>query len=323
MQLQTQIPFEASKAPINYESRLVLLGSCFSEHMGAKLAYYHFRSLQNPLGILFHPMAIENLIDRAVHEKSYTAEEVFFANERWHCWDAHSNLSSETEVKLLEKLNAALAATFQQVRQATHILITLGTAFAYRHMERDETVANCHKIPQTAFSKQLLSVASISKSLENIVEIVQSINEKVQFVFTVSPVRHLKDGFVANQRSKAHLISAIHDVLENDGIAPDASYFPSYELQMDELRDYRFYASDMVHPNQVAVEYIWEKFKQVYITEEAQTTMEKVETIQKGLAHRAFNPDSVQHQQFLKSLEAKIAYLQKRHAWMQFSGATK
>lgn len=323
MQLQTQLSFQKAKTPINYESRLLLLGSCFSEHIGSKLEYYQFQALQNPFGILFHPKAIENLIDRAVHEKQYRAEEVFLENERWHCFDAHSDLSSATEMELLSKLNTGLSVTLQRLRVATHVVITLGTAWTYRHMEQNLTVANCHKIPQKAFSKQLLPVAAISKSLERIVESVRSINKKVQFIFTVSPVRHLKDGFVANQRSKAHLIAAVHDVLNSPFLKGQGTYFPSYELLMDELRDYRFYTADMLHPNEVAIQYIWEKFIQVHNSQETQTTMGKVDAVQKGLAHRAFNPNSVQHQQFLKSLKAKITYLQKKHAWMQFSDLPK
>ncbi len=323
MQLQTQLPLEKEAASITYESKLLLLGSCFSQHMGAQLQYYRFQSLQNPFGILFHPKAIENLLDRAIHEKEYVADDVFFANERWHCFEAHSDLSSTTAAELLQKLNVGLSKTRQRLQQATHIIITLGTAWAYEHKERNQIVANCHKIPQTAFSKQLLSIADVSKSLRNCVERVRSINDQAQFIFTVSPVRHLRDGFVENQRSKAHLVAAVHDTIQDGLLKEKTSYFPAYELMMDELRDYRFYAADMVHPNEVAIQYIWKKFTWAYNGPETRTTMERVAAVQKGLAHRPFNPNSAEHQQFVKSLEAKITYLQKKYAWMQFPGPSK
>jgi len=175
-------------------------------------------------------------------------------------------------------------------------------------------VANCHKVPQLAFKKQLLSIDKIVGSLEAIVRQIQTINTKAKIVFTVSPVRHLKDGFIENQQSKAHLISAVHQIIKK----ANALYFPSYELMMDELRDYRFYANDLVHPNDLAITYIWEKFVSVWIAQEAWPTMEKVAAVQSGLNHRPFNPESLKHQEFLKALDQKITYLQKKYPHMKF-----
>jgi hypothetical protein len=180
--------------------------------------------------------------------------------------------------------------------------------------ESGKEVANCHKVPQLAFSKQLLSIEKIVQGLEGIVNQIQAVNAKAKIIFTVSPVRHLKDGFVENQQSKAHLIAAIHQVIKKD----NARYFPSYELMMDELRDYRFYAEDMVHPNALAIEYLWDKFKTVYISETCYKVMDEVATIQKGLEHRPFMPESENHREFLLALKQKIAYLQKEHPFMKF-----
>jgi len=318
MKLQTQVPLKKATNKISYNSQLLLLGSCFVENIGDRLAYHKFQSVQNPFGILFHPKAIENLVVNAVDNKVYTEEDIFFLNERWHCFDAHSDLSAISKQELLQKLNDNLDKTYQQIEQSTHIIITLGTAWVYKHIKRKTTVANCHKVPQKEFFKEILSVKEIIKSLENIVTKVQSMNMNAQFIFTVSPVRHLKDGFVENQQSKAHLITAIHQFFENSLLRITEGYFESYEIMMDELRDYRFYAEDMIHPNRTAINYIWEKFRLVWIADKVNPIMQQVDIIQKGFKHRPFNEKSEQHQQFLKSLEKKILYLQNEYSFIKF-----
>ncbi len=318
MKLQTNIPLKPEENQIDYQSQVLILGSCFAENMAAKLDYFKFRSIQNPFGILFHPAAIENIVTRAVQGKSYTESEVFFKNERWHCFDAHSDLSDTSKENLLEKLNSGLEKTNQQIAKSTHIIITLGTAWIYKHNKSNNVVANCHKVSQKEFSKELLAVQVIQNSLEKIITLVKSVNKNAQFIFTVSPVRHLKDGFIENQQSKAHLITALHQIIKTSYFTPRISYFFSYEIMMDELREYRFYETDMVHPNQLAIDYIWEKFFEVWIAPKAHPTMEKVDAIQKGLQHRPFNSNSLQHQKFLKALEEKITYLQQEYSFMDF-----
>ncbi len=319
MKLQTQIPLEKADNQIGYGSQLLLLGSCFVENMGRKLDYFKFRQLENPFGILFHPLAIERLIEKSIQNKTYSEADLFFLNERWHCFDAHSALSDTSKESLLKKLDEGLQATRSQLQSASHIIITLGTAWVYRHIISGSVVANCHKMPQLKFSKELLSIGEIANSLERTIKHARFINKNIQFIFTVSPVRHLKDGFIENQWSKAHLISAVHEVLKTR-VNPNAveGYFPSYEIMMDELRDYRFYDRDMVHPNQLAIDYIWEKFKQVWISEEAFAAMEKVDDIQRGLKHRPFNPDSEQHRKFRETLETKIATIKQEYPFMEF-----
>lgn len=319
MKLQTKIPVKVEQNQIDYQSQVLILGSCFAENIGEKLEYFKFQTLQNPFGILFHPLAIEKLISKAIQKETYSEKDIFFLNERWHCFDAHSDLSDSSKEKLLEKLNSGLEKTYQKITKSTHVIITLGTGWVYRNLKTNLVVANCHKVPQKEFSKELLSVDEIRKSLENSIRSIQTINKNAQFVFTISPVRHLKDGFVENQRSKAHLIAAVHQTIKTLCFVPCISYFLSYELMMDELRDYRFYESDMVHPNQVAIDYIWEKFIEVWILPNALHVMEKIDAIQKGLRHRPFNPESEQHQQFLKSLEEKITYLQQEYSHIKFS----
>ncbi len=308
MKFSTHIPLQKAKNPIDYHAKVVSIGSCFSENIHQKLQYAKLSSICNPLGILFHSSAIETLLTHAVNKKVYTENEVFFHQERWHCFDAHSIASNPDKKKLLEYLNNAIQETHQAIKEATHLNITLGTAWVYRHIATDAIVANCHKIPQKQFLKELRTVTEITEDLAAIIDMVRSINPRVEFLFTLSPVRHLKDGFVENAQSKAHLLAAIHQVVNTT----NTSYFPSYEILMDELRDYRFYASDMVHPNETAIGYIWERFRESWVSEEAQKTLETVEKIQRGLAHKPFHQDSEAHQKFVKSLDGQLQKLQEQ-----------
>ncbi|WP_456439517.1 GSCFA domain-containing protein, partial [Psychroserpens sp.] len=244
MELQTKLSLKPQlHNQIDYNSKIGLFGSCFSEHIAEKFSYYKFQKFDNPFGILFHPLAIENLIVNAINEKQYSEDDIFFHNEQWHCFEAHSKLSRTSKEELLKTLNTQVKATSAFLNDASHIVITLGTAWAYRLIETDNFVANCHKIPQKKFLKELLSVDAITESLEAIVSLIKSINSNVSIVFTVSPVRHIKDGFVENTQSKSHLISAIHQLVEP---RKQLYYFPSYEIMLDELRDYRFYKDDML-----------------------------------------------------------------------------
>lgn len=301
MKLQTQIKLKKQEHNlIDYNSKLLLLGSCFSENIGSKLEYFKFQSISNPFGILFHPKAIENLIVRAIKQKEYTKKDIFFQNEQWHCFDAHSKLSNPSKKEFLKTLNSNLELINLEINKTTHIIITLGTAWVYSLINTRNTVANCHKLPQKEFDKALLSVKEIKQTLQAIVTVIQSKNPKTSVVFTVSPVRHIKDGFVENTQSKSHLISAIHQVIKKQ-----ISYFPSYEIMLDELRDYRFYKSDMLHPNETAIEYIWQKFNQVWMASETAVTMNEIDIIQKGLLHKPFNKNSEAHKKFLNQLKTK------------------
>lgn len=316
MQFRTKISIPKSDNPIDYNSRILSLGSCFAVNMAEKLDYFKFQNTCNPFGILFHPLAIEKLISFAVSNKLFLEEDVFFHNERWHSFDAHSDLSNSNKEELIANLNAIVVSTRQHISEATHIIITYGTSWVYRNLENNAVVANCHKVPQKQFGKEILSVETIENSIKNTIALIQKVNPEANVVFTVSPVRHLKDGFVENQVSKANLITAIYQTIKDK--PQTINYFPSYEIMMDELRDYRFYAVDMVHPNQVAIDYIWERFSETSISAESHWIMKEVETIQKGLQHRPFNPNSESHQQFLSKLQDKMAEIQKQFPKIQF-----
>ncbi len=316
MEFRTKIPLK--KQPYNqidYNANILILGSCFAKNIGDKLHHFKFQTTANPFGILFHPKAIENLILNTVNEKVYTEEDIFFHNEQWHCFEVHSKLSNPDKEVLLKSSNSAIKSTNKHINKSSHVIITLGTAWVYRFIETDVIVANCHKIPQKKFLKKLLTVDEITESLRAMIALIQNVNKNVSILFTVSPVRHLKDGFIENQQSKSHLIAAVHNVTKRSNV----SYFPSYEIMMDELRDYRFYNQDMLHPNIIAIQYIWEQFSSVWISEHAQNTMDEIDFIQKGLGHRPFNPKSKQHRQFLISLQKKMETLQKAFPFINFS----
>ncbi|KIX21949.1 GSCFA domain-containing protein [Flavobacterium sp. 316] len=318
MQFRTRIPILQNKTQINYQSKIIALGSCFVENIGKKIDYYKFQNTVNPFGIIFNPISLEKVIVRSIQKDYFKEKDIFFHNDLWHCYEVHSELSNPNKDFFLKQLNALIDDTNVQLKQATHCIITLGTSWVYQYNETKEIVANCHKVPQKQFLKQLLSIDEIEKSLKNIVFLVASVNPNCSFIFTVSPVRHIKDGFVENNVSKAHLISAIHNLLNTEHLKRNTNYFPSYEIVMDELRDYRFYAEDMLHPNQVAIDYIWQRFKETVISEIAFLTMDEVETIQKALSHRPFNPNSSSHLKFIENTQRKISNLQAKFSFIQF-----
>ncbi len=316
MQFSTKIKIPKSKSSIDYQSKIFSIGSCFAVNMASKMDYFKLQNSSNPFGILFHPIAIEKFLKNALEGKTYSAEDVFFANESYHCYDAHSELSNRNLESIVSDLNTKSQKAAADLKSVTHIIITLGTAWVYRNIQSHEIVANCHKIPQKNFSKELLSVAEITKSLQSVISLLESSNSQVKIIFTISPVRHIKDGIVENQRSKSHLFAALHEVLDRN--LAIAEYFPSYEIMMDELRDYRFYADDMLHPSNLAVEYIWEAFQDTFCSEEVLAIMKEVGQIQQGLLHRSFSPDSKAHQKFLEGLRKRIEMLRGKWPGMEF-----
>jgi len=316
MQFRTQVPIFKNTNPIDYNSKLISIGSCFAENMADKFDYFKFQNITNPFGIIFNPVSIERIIERVVKQELFTEKDVFFHNERWHCYEVHSDLSNSDREELLESLNKAIEVTSQYLIESSHIIITYGTSWIYRNIESEQIVANCHKVPQKQFSKELLSVNVIHKSIQNTINLIQVLNPDINFIFTISPVRHTKDGFTENQLSKSHLFTSLHSII-NDQLSA-INYFPSYEIMMDELRDYRFYADDMLHPNQVAIDYIWQRFIENYVSESSISTMQEVMEIQKSLRHRSFNPESEQHQKFLSNLHLKISKLEEKCPSIKF-----
>ena len=315
MKLTTPIKLSRQNPPINYSSKVLLLGSCFAQNMGAKLEYYKFQQCTNPFGILFHPVAIEKLIARAVNQNWFTSKDVFLQNEQWHCFLAHSKLSNTSKEDLISALNSALEKLRFSLLEASHVVFTFGTAWVYKHLEKDIIVANCHKVPQKEFVKQLLSPDDVSDVLLGIETKLRTINPTCSIINTVSPVRHIKDGLIENSRSKAHLIAGVQEIVSSDKFN---YYFPSYEIMMDELRDYRYYKEDLIHPNQTAIAIIWNAFTGSWICPETAALQKKIATIQSGMLHTPFNENSKAHIHFKKDLEVQISQVQKALPWVTF-----
>tara|TARA_B100000809_G_scaffold193813_1_gene192853 strand:- start:4088 stop:5035 length:948 start_codon:yes stop_codon:yes gene_type:complete len=304
LSFRTPIKTNTEKNTIDYSSKIILFGSCFSENIGNKFRYFKFDALTNPYGILFNPIAIENAIRECVAQKEYSKEDLFFYNEQWHSYKHHSDFSNPDYTLVLKNINNRIQETHQQLKSATHLILTLGTAWVYEHLKNKQVVANCHKVPQNEFQKKILTMEEVTGSLQRIKKQIQAINPTTTIVLTVSPVRHLKDGMIENSLSKAHLLSGIHQVTDKE-----TSYFPSHEILLDDLRDYRFYEKDMVHPNEVAIDYIWNVFKNTWISKKTEILQKKIDSIQKALLHKPFNPASEAHKLFKEKLVKKIKSL--------------
>ncbi|WP_313114168.1 GSCFA domain-containing protein [Aequorivita sediminis] len=331
MKLQTEIPLTPEENQMDYSSKILLLGSCFSENIGAKFDYFKFQNIQNPFGVIFNVVSLEKLVMRAIENNLFSEEDIFHHNGIWKCFEVHSELNSLNKVEYLKNLNAALQKLRSAVLNSTHIIITLGTSYVYRYvgdssfniktdsdtLAKHQIVANCHKLPQKNFKKELLSIEEITERIQKILNKISEVNPKTIVLFTVSPVRHIKDGFAENTLSKAHLISAIHQSLSSQ-IQSKSFYFPSFEIMMDELRDYRFYAEDMLHPNKTAINIIWQKFSKVWISLETQSLQAEIARIQSGLLHKPFNADSEEHLQFLEKLQQKISSVKEQFPHIHF-----
>ncbi len=307
MKFRTEIKLVSQQEnQLDYSSKVLLLGSCFSENIGDRLSYYRFNTLINPFGILFSPTAIHKVLEATVAKKVYSEKDLVKQGDLYHCLEHHSDMSALTKDEVLKNIQLAQNNCLTQLSAASHVIITLGTSWVYQYIKTGELVANCHKISQTEFEKKILSVDEVTNNLEQIVLNVRKVNPSSQIIFTVSPVRHLKDGMIENSLSKAHLLAAVGKIV-NGG---NATCFGSYEIMMDDLRDYRFYEADMIHPNTVAIDYIWEQFSHVWISDKAKTYFKRIASIQQSLLHKPFQPNSESHQDFLEKLAIKQRQLE-------------
>ena len=315
MKLQTKIPIESETPKIDYDSKIVLVGSCFVESIGDKLDYVKLQTLHNPFGILFHPIVIEQIIERALESDYFTESDIFFKNERWYCFEMHSSVCATTKIDFLSLINNKLKELREYLITASHVVLTFGTSWVYRFLKTKKIVANCFKIPQKEFQKELLSIEEIKTSYNNVVTQILNRNPDTQIITTISPVRHVKEGIIENNRSKAHLITALQQLVFEE---KKVCYFPSYELMIDQLRDYRFYKEDMIHPNDTAIKIIWEFFKKAWISKETESIQKSICTIRSGLDHQPFDPTSKQHQLFLEDLKKKMNQVEKEFPHIKF-----
>ena len=304
---------------IKHQHKLLLTGSCFTENIGTKLKQHKFDVLENPNGILFNPISISKSIRSYIAGNEYNEADLFYQNECWNSWEHHSRFSHPDKSACLCAINQSQQAAHQFILLADWLFITVGSAYVYQ-LANGEVVANCHKVPTDKFEKRLLSVDEVVLAFEKMLDELRQVNPGIKIIFTISPVRHLRDGFVENNRSKSTLIQAIHQLTDAH---ENIFYFPAYELVIDDLRDYRFYADDMVHPNYAATNYVWEKFVPACIDEPAQKLMKEINLINAAKNHKPFNPSSELHKKFLQTNLEKVMQLSRQYAYINFEEELK
>ncbi len=328
MLFQVPIQIDRPGRQINYADKILLIGSCFTEHIGNSLEELKFSVLQNPNGILFDPKSVSRCLLSYIENRQYREQDFFQLNEVWYTWDHHSRFARTNLDDAIDEANQSQQKAHNFLKVADWIIITLGSSFSYRLTDyatkterflkrsgEDTGVANCHRAPAQWFDKQMMTVGQIISALDNCIEQLFQFNSKLNIIFTVSPVRHIRDGVVDNNRSKARLIEAVHDLVNK---RDRLYYFPAYELVIDVLRDYRFYDIDLVHPNYMATAFVLEKFAGTCIDELSQKLMEEIKTVVTARKHRAFQPETAAHKQFLKTYFEKAKALKAKYSFLDF-----
>jgi hypothetical protein len=307
---------------IVHQDKLFLIGSCFTENIGIKFKQHKFSVLENPNGILFNPVSIAKSITSYIENKQYTQADLFYQNELWNSWEHHTRFSDVDMQVCLNRINESQQQAHQFLKTADWVFITLGSAFVYELQNvgiglaaNSIVVANCHKVPTDKFNKKLLAVEDVLSVLDNVMHRIFMFNPTAKIIFTISPVRHLRDGFIENNRSKAVLIQAVHHLVNKFN---KLFYFPAYELVIDDLRDYRFYAEDMVHPNYAATNYVWDKLVECCIDENTIQLMKQINEINAAINHKSFNPTTEAHKKFIETTLAKIDNIKKKQPYISF-----
>ena len=297
MKLLLDIKITEPGVKIDYRDKIMLVGSCFTEHIGDSLADLKFQVMQNPNGIVFDPSTVASSITSYIENKKYSAVDLVQLNELWQSWQHHSRYSGIDKDEVLLSINHSQQEAHQFLKEAKWLIITLGTSFSYRLTEGAKPVANCHRAPGGWFNKHMMSIDETITELDTMMYRLFQFNPSVNIIFTVSPVRHIRDGIVDNNRSKARLLEAVHHLVNKFS---RLHYFPSYELVIDVLRDYRFYDIDLVHPNYQATSFVIEQFMNHYVNESSITLSKEIEKIVIARKHKPFQPDTEAHKSFLK-----------------------
>ena len=316
MNLQTKITVAAPDFLIDYNSRLMMLGSCFAENMGSKFSYYKFDVDVNPCGIIYNPLSVANVLWLIVEGKQFEKSDLRQVGGKWVSLYHHGAFSSTDPDECLRRINDRLTKATGELRTLDLLVITWGTAWVYRYTRENIVVSNCHKIPSQEFERSRLSVEDIVKEYLVLIGRLREINPGLRILFTVSPIRHWKDGAHGNQLSKATLLLAIDRLREE---LQHVYYFPAYEIVLDELRDYRFYADDMLHMSGFTVDYIWERFLYSFISPEVLGLMNQIGRVNKGVAHRPFDPQSEEYHRLVKKMLAEIAMISRSYPMIDFS----
>jgi len=307
--MEFKLKFNSADSNLNltHQDSIVTLGSCFSEEMAAKLQSSGFRVENNPFGTLFHPESIASVIQSSINQSTIVQlsqrEDLFFA------WDCSSKVYAKSQYELEDKVIQQRIQLKKSLSEAKLLIITFGTAWKYTHRDLQLTVGNCHKTDSSLFLKSIASISDMQQVWTDLLAELERVFPQLEVLFTVSPVRHVKDGLIENNRSKARLLELVHSLVDKK----QSHYFPAYEILIDELRDYRFYANDLVHPNQLAISYIWKIFQSSCINNEAQEVVQEIVRLKSMLSHKSLHPDSNSDQKRIEKATAAIAKFKKLH----------
>ena len=315
---QTLVEIPKYRWQTGYFQKCIFMGSCFTENIGTRMETLKYDVDINPFGILYNPFSVSNGLRILLQQNEFKSEDLIFADGLWHSFSHHGRFSSADENETLEQINSRIKSSADFLKNAGFLFITFGTAWIYKFKKSGQPVSNCHKIPAKEFERVRMNVDEIVDEYRDLLTEIGKVNSSLKVVFTVSPIRHWKDGAVENQRSKAVLLLVI-DKLINEFGDDFCAYFPAYEIVMDELRDYRFYADDMIHISDVAVEHIWEKFQSVLIDKESQQIAAQVQKIVKAVNHKPIHKNTPEYDQFLLQMKNQITELETKYKHLNFA----
>jgi len=306
MKFRTEIALQSSDFKISHACKIAMQGSCFAENMASKFLNAGFSIDLNPFGIAYNPLSLSQNLNRLLDNKHYLADELFKDNDIYHSFSHHSRFSGTNLNEVLSKINSRIEQSSAFLQKADLLIITFGTAYVYRLQSNGNIVSNCHKLPAKFFTYKRLTIEEIVQEWADLIVRLQTFNPSLRILFTVSPIRHWKDGAHENQLSKSILLLFIDELLRNHS---HCFYFPAYEILLDDLRDYRFYTEDMLHPSSQAINYVWEKFSEVWFDNETLKKAHEFEKIYQSLNHIPFQPESEAYRQFREKAEAKLKEL--------------
>lgn len=320
MKWHIDFPVNPIYPPADYRNKMLLTGSCFTESIGARLDQFKFDVVTNPSGILYNPASILHSLLGCINGKKYAKDDLFQHHGLWHSWDHHGRFSHPDADVCLKAINSSMEEAGTRLASADWLIITLGTAGVYRLKADNRVVASCHKMPSSDFEFSLMKSEEVISLFDNFMHRLFHTNKKVKIVFSVSPVRYIRHGLVKSNLSKSILLQAVHHLVNK---FDRLYYFPAYEIVTDELRDYRFYKEDMVHPNEQAIQYVWDKFVSYFMCTDAQKLMEEVHPIVQAAQHRPLHADSVEYHHFIQIQLEKIEKLENKYPFFDFSKEKK
>jgi hypothetical protein len=312
---RTEIELQPSAYRITHKDKILFIGSCFTDNIGQKLRELYFNIRINPFGVVYNPLSLLNSLGVLMDGEEYTEDDLEFRNELWFSWDHHSSFSEPGKEKCLNNINQEIKSSSKHLRKADFILITFGTAWIYRLKKNGEIVSNCHKIPEKEFDRILLSPRDIINSWKVFIPELLHKNKELRIIFTVSPVRHWKDGAHGNQLSKSVLLLAIDEICRM--FPENSEYFPAYEILLDDLRDYRYYSDDLLHPNSQAVNYIWSLFEKVYFDKQTLEINKELEKLIQARNHRPYNEETDAYKKFIKKIASQANQISKKYPFLK------